>query len=101
MEHQLNHPDNEELEVAIRGVEVPKTDKFTEHLDNCYNAISLLKEALTIPETYWHFHDEVTSAFALDLILNYMQHRETIKTTVAELSSKWDIERMRKTKLYP
>ncbi len=96
MEYQINHEINEELESGTRGVPVPLSDEFVNHLNNCYQSINLLREAIQIPEMYWHYHDEMTKNFAIDLLLSYIKHREEAQALIAELSQSWRIERIHK-----
>ncbi len=96
MEYQINHPDNEGLDEAVRGVPLPQSDEFIEHLNNCYTAIGLMRESLQLPEVYWHYHDESVQEFVVNLLLQYANNRDEIKATIAEASDSWDITRMHK-----
>lgn len=96
MEHQVNHELNEPLDQATRPVPIPKTDEFFNHLNNCYQAIGLMREGLQIPEVYWHYHDIDTKEFCLDLIFKYIQNKEEVEGILKEISQSWDISRMHK-----
>lgn len=97
MEHQINHEVNEALDEATRSVPIPETEEFIEHLNNCYQAIALMREGLQIPELYWHYHDEDTKNFALDLIFKYINNREEVETLIKDVSKSWRAERIQKT----
>jgi N utilization substance protein B len=96
LEYQVDHEDNEGLNEATRAVALPKTDEFFEHLNNCYKSISMMREALQIPELYWHYHSKDTEAFSTEIIHSYIENQEEIKKIIAEASESWDISRMRK-----
>ncbi|MCE2928577.1 MAG: transcription antitermination factor NusB [Candidatus Caenarcaniphilales bacterium] len=96
MEYQVNHPDNEMLTEASRSVALPTSQDFLEQINNCYQAINLLKEALQIPETYWHYQDTDIQEFTLSLVIKYVDHKEQIQQLIRELSANWDIDRMNK-----
>lgn len=96
MEHRINHPDNEGLDEASRDVELPSTVDFLEQLDNCYQAISLLKESLRIPETFWHYRDKDVEEFVIELLMTYLQHKEEVRECIKRNSKKWHSERLRK-----
>ena len=96
MEYQINHEDNEGLDKATRSVDLPKTKEFFEQIDNCYQAISQLKEALQIPELYWHYQDTDIQEFALKLLLSYVDHKEETTAILKELSEAWDFKRVHK-----
>jgi hypothetical protein len=68
MEYQINHPLNEPLEVGSRSVPLPQSKDFLDRIDDCYQAISLLKESLQIPEIYWHYNDIDIQNFTLNLL---------------------------------
>jgi transcription antitermination protein NusB len=96
MEHQINHPDNEHLDSATRSVDLPKTKEFFEHLDNCYQAIALIKEGLHIPELYWHYQDQDIQNFALEILVKYIDHREATVSLLKDISKSWDFNRIHK-----
>lgn len=96
MEYQINHPDNEKLDEATRSVELPKTKEFFEHIDNCYQAIALIKEGLHIPELYWHYQDTDIQEFALQLLVNYINHKESSVALLKDLAQSWDYNRIHK-----
>lgn len=100
MEHEINHETNEDSDVltkSIKAVPLPNTAEFIDHLNNCYHAITMMRDALQIPELYWHLHDDATEKFAINLVMNYIRNREEIENTISEVSESWDISRMRKT----
>ena len=97
MEHQVNHEANEALDEATRSVELQQTEDFIEHLNNCYQAIALMREGLQLPEVYWHYHDEATKEFALDLIFKYVNNREEVASLIKDVSKSWKAERIQKT----
>jgi len=96
MEYQINHPDNEDLDSATRSVELPHTKEFFEHLDNCYQAVALIKEGLQIPELYWHYQDTDIKDFALEILVKYVDHRETTVNLLKDISLSWDFNRIHK-----
>jgi transcription antitermination protein NusB len=96
MEHRINHPENEGLNQASRNVELPETDEFLGHLDNCYQAISLVNESLRIPEIFWHYRDKEVEEFVIELLMTYLQHKNEIKDCIKRNSKKWQSERLRK-----
>lgn len=96
MEHQINHPDNEELDEATRSVPIPGTQEFIDHLENCYQAIALTKEALNIPEVYWHYQDTDIQEFTITLLILAIENRKKVQEMIQEVSKSWDIERMHK-----
>lgn len=96
MEYQINHPDNEGLDKATRSVELPKTQEFFEHLNNCYQAIAEIKEGLQIPELYWHYQDTDIQEFALSLLVKYIDSKEATTTILKDLSESWDFNRIHK-----
>ena len=75
---------------------VPNTDKFTEHLDALYQSLSLLREALKIPELYSHYQNKEVEEFALAHLTNFVNHREEVNSLIDETSKSWDLERIRK-----
>lgn len=95
MEHQINHPDNEQYGEP-RPVAVPTTEDFFDQLNNCYEAISLLKESLRIPEIYLHYKDKTVEEFVLQLVQNLVLKLEEADKTIAEVSKSWDFSRIRK-----
>ena len=97
MEHQIDHEANEGLNQASRSVEVPQTEEFIEHLDKCYQGISLMRESLQVPELYWHYNDESTKEFTLELILKYINNKEEVENLIKEVSQSWKFERIQKT----
>ncbi len=97
MEYQINHEDNEKLEEGSRSVTLPKTAEFLESLNQCYEAIALMREGLQIPEIYWHYHENDTRDFALDLIFKYINNKEEVESSIKEVSTSWNIDRMQKT----
>lgn len=96
MEYQVNHPDNEKLSEATRPVAIPNTQEFVEHLNNCYQAIEMIKGNIQLPEIYWHYQDEEIQEFALNLLMKYVDHKAETENTIKEISKSWDIERMQK-----
>lgn len=96
MDYKLNHPDNETQTEVLKEVKLPMTDDFLEHIDACYKAVSLMREGLQIPETYWHYHDKEVEHFSLELVLKYTQNKEEIDNLLTELSKSWDFSRIRK-----
>lgn len=96
MEYKINHPDNSGLTEASRSVELPDTDEFLEHVNSCYQALACMKEALQIPEIYWHYQDNDIQDFSLGLIIKYVENQETIQGLVREVSKNWDLDRMNK-----
>lgn len=96
MEYQINHPDNEALETATRSVDLPKTKEFFEQIDNCYSAITNLKEAVQIPELYWHYQDTDIQEFALQLLIKYIDNKESTTNLLKEVAESWDYSRIHK-----
>ncbi len=96
MEHQINHPENEQLDEATRSVPLPGTTEFIDHLNNCYQAIALTKEALNIPEIYWHYQDNDIQEFTITLLILSIENRKRVQELIQEISKSWDIERMHK-----
>ena len=96
LEHQVNHPDNEGLDEAVRSVPLPNTKDSLDLIDSCYKAIGLLRESLQIPELYWHYQDTEIQEFALQLLLKYADHKEDAQNLIKETSQSWDISRMMK-----
>ncbi len=96
LEYQLNHEDNEGLSEATRTVPLPNTKDTIELIDNCYRAISLMRESLQIPELYWHYQDIDIKEFTLRMLMDYIEHREEVQNLIKETSLSWDISRMMK-----
>ena len=96
LEYQISHPENEKF-IESKPVKLPQTDEFIAHLNQCYESISLVREALQVPELYWHYHDKSVEEFSTELLVNYVEHLEEVDTTIAELSKSWDIKRIHKT----
>jgi transcription antitermination protein NusB len=96
LEYQLNHEENEGLSEATRSVPLPNTKETMDIIDNCYKAISLVRESLQIPELYWHYQDTDIQEFTLHLLMDYIQHKEDIQALIKETSQSWDISRMMK-----
>ncbi|MBT6842993.1 MAG: transcription antitermination factor NusB [Candidatus Melainabacteria bacterium] len=96
MEHQIDHEANEGLNQASRSVAVPQTEEFIEHLDKCYQGIALMRESLQVPELYWHYNDESTKEFTLELILKYINNKEEVENLIKEVSQSWKFERIQK-----
>lgn len=97
MEYQVNHEDNESLTEATRSVPLPTTKDTLDMIDNCYQAISLIRESLQIPELYWHYQDQDIQEFALSLLIKYVDHVEEVQNLIKENSKSWDISRMAKS----
>jgi len=95
LEYQLNHKDNES-EVEPKPVSLPNTEEFLEEINKCYEALNLLDESLQIPELFWHYKDEKTKSFSIELISKYHDHKEEAEAMIAKVSKKWDISRIRK-----
>lgn len=96
LEHKSKHPDNEEQIEDLKSVPLPQTDQFAEHIDNCYKSISFLKEAVDIPELYWHYNDPDVEAFTLSLITNYINHKDEVDSMISETSRTWNLDRITK-----
>ncbi len=96
LEYQISHPENDKY-AAAQSVNVPQTEEFIEHLNRCYEAIALMREALQIPELYWHFHDKSVEEFSTELLVNYFEHLEEVDSLITEVSKSWDIKRILKT----
>lgn len=96
MEYQINHPLNEPLVEATRSVPLPQTKDFLDRIDDCYQAIALMKESLQIPEVYWHFNDIDTQNFTLTLLDQFNNKREEVETLIKDVSPSWNLERMYK-----
>lgn len=96
--HQSEHPSNEphtKVEDFVH-VEVPTTGDFGEEIDKCYHAISLAKEALKLPELYWHFSNPAVEEFAINLILLYINNREEADNLIEETAKSWKLDRIHK-----
>ena len=96
MEHQVNHPENEGLDEAVRSVPLPNTKDSLDLIDNCYTAIALVRESLQIPELYWHYQDPEIQEFTLSLLMKYVDHKDEVQALIKETSQSWDISRMMK-----
>ena len=96
MEYQINHPLNEPLEQGTRSVPLPQSGDFLDRIDDCYQAIALLKESLQIPEIYWHYNDIDIQDFTLTLLDQFNNKREEVDNLIKEVSKSWNINRMYK-----
>jgi N utilization substance protein B len=97
LNHQVNHPLNEELDEATRAVPLPTSQEGFDLIDDCYQAIALVREGLQIPELYWHYQDSEIQEFALSLLIKYVDHNQDVQNIIKEHSQSWDISRMLKT----
>lgn len=97
MEYQINHESNEALTEGTRSVSLLGSQGFIDHLNNCYQAIALMREGLQLPELYWHYHDEDTRDFALELIFKYINNKEEVENLIKDVSKSWRFERIQKT----
>lgn len=96
MEYQINHPLNEPLEEATRSVPLPTSQEFFERIDDCYQAIALIKESIQIPEIYWHYSDQDIQNFTLALLDQFNSRRDEVDNLIKEVSKSWNIARMYK-----
>ncbi len=96
LEYQISHPQNEQY-IESKPVKLPQTDEFIEHLNKCYESISFVREALQVPEMYWHYHDKSVEEFTTELLVNYVDNLDEVDTLIAEVSKSWDIKRIHKT----
>ena len=96
LEYQINHEDNEGLNEATRSVTLPNTQETIELINNCYKAISYVRESLQIPELYWHYQDPEIQEFTLSLLIKYIDHKDEVQALIKEVSQSWDISRMMK-----
>lgn len=96
MEYKMNHDLNEPLEEASRSVPLPYSDEFLDHLNNCYRAVSQLREGLEVPELYWHYQDQEIQEFTLKLIMNFVDSKDEIHTLIQDTAPTWDLARMNK-----
>jgi N utilization substance protein B len=96
LEYQINHADNEGLNEATRSVTLPNTEETIELINNCYKAISHVRESLQIPELYWHYQDPEIQEFTLALLIKYIDHKDEVQALIKEVSQSWDISRMMK-----
>ena len=96
LEHQVNHPVNEDIDEAVRTAPLANTKDTLDLIDNCYQAIAFVRESLQIPELYWHYQDTDIQEFTITLLLQYFEHKEEIQNLIQETSASWDISRMMK-----
>ncbi len=96
LEHQISHPDNDKY-IESQPVAIPKTDEFIHHLNQCYESIALMREALQVPEIYWHYRDKSVEEFTTELLLNYVEKLTEVDALITEVSKSWDIKRIHKT----
>lgn len=95
MEYKVNHPDNEK-NIELKAVPLPNTEDFLEEINKCYEAINLIDESVQIPELFWHYKDERTKAFCIELISKYYDYKDEAEEIIAKVSKKWDASRIRK-----
>ncbi len=96
LEHQISHPDNEQF-IESKSVPLPQTEEFIKHLNECYESISYVREALQVPELYWHYRDKSVEDFTISLLTNYIDNLEEIDALITEVTKTWDIKRIHKT----
>ena len=51
---------------------------------------------MQIPELFWHYKDEQTKAFCLELVSKYSEKKAEAEKLIQGVSQKWDISRIRK-----
>jgi len=95
MDHQINHPDNDKSTTPL-PVPMPSTQDFLDEINKCYESINLIEESMQIPELFWHYKDEKTKEFCIELISKYFDKKEEAEQLVQSVSQKWDISRIRK-----
>ncbi len=95
LEYQISHPENEKY-IESKTVAIPQTEEFIAHLNHCYESISLVREALQMPELYWHYRDKSVEEFATELLVNYIDNLDEIDTMIVDISKSWDIKRIHK-----
>ena len=95
MDYQVNHADNEQYTVPL-SVMLPSTQEFLDEINKCYEALNLIDESMQIPELFWHYKDEQTKAFCLELVSKYFEKKAEAEKLIQEVSQKWDISRIRK-----
>lgn len=96
LNQQIDHPTNERLTDDLRAVPIPNNEEFAGHLDRCYESISLLQEALEVPELFWHYNNKEVEEFTISLLSTFINHKSEIEDLIKENSKSWDIERMHK-----
>jgi N utilization substance protein B len=77
-------------------VPIPQTKDFLDRIDDCYQAIALMKESLQIPEIYWHYNDIDIQDFTLTLLDQFNNKREEVDNLIKDVSKSWNINRMYK-----
>ncbi len=96
LNYKSEHPSNESEVHKLNPVQIPDTDEFARHLDNCYQAISYIREAVTIPELYWHYNNSDVQEFTLSLISNFINNKDEVNSLIEETTKTWDMTRIRK-----
>lgn len=95
MDYQVNHPDNEQNTTPL-PVSLPSTQEFLDEINKCYEVLNLIDESMQIPELFWHYKDERTKDFCLELVAKFFEKKESAENLIQEVSQKWDLSRIRK-----